>query len=113
MYYGGIDYYFFSGVKSFFRKMLADKEIDNKEIIFVLKMKNFPFKTIERTVNGQRKGVGIYDKNIIASYFNTSEKIKAIKEMIDNAIEELHIEDLEQEDSLIIYGGNASEEGNG
>ena len=83
MYYGGIDYYFFSGVKSFFRKMLADKEIDNKEIIFVLKMKNFPFKTIERTVNGQRKGVGIYDKSIIASYFNTSEKIKAIKEMID------------------------------
>jgi macrodomain Ter protein organizer (MatP/YcbG family) len=44
---------------------------------------------------------------------DTDETPESIKEMIDNAIEELHIEDLEQEDSLIIYGGNASEEGNG
>lgn len=43
---------------------------------------------------------------------DTDETPESIKEMIDNAIEELHIEDLEQEDSLIIYGGNASEEGN-
>ena len=44
---------------------------------------------------------------------DTDETPESIKEMIDNAIEKLHIEDLEQEDSLIIYGGNASEEGNG
>lgn len=44
---------------------------------------------------------------------DTDETPESIKEMIDNAIEELHIEDLEQEDSLIIYGGNASKEGNG
>lgn len=44
---------------------------------------------------------------------DTDETPESIKKMIDNAIEELHIEDLEQEDSLIIYGGNASEEGNG
>lgn len=44
---------------------------------------------------------------------DTDETPESIKEMIDNAIEELHIEDLEQEDSLIIYGGNASEEGSG
>lgn len=44
---------------------------------------------------------------------DTDETPESIKEMIDNAIEELHIEDLEQEDSLVIYGGNASEEGNG
>lgn len=44
---------------------------------------------------------------------DTDETPESIKEMIDNAIEELHIEDLKQEDSLIIYGGNASEEGNG
>lgn len=44
---------------------------------------------------------------------DTDETPESIKEMIDNAIEELHIEDLEQEDSLIIYGGNAFEEGNG
>lgn len=44
---------------------------------------------------------------------DTDETPESIKEMIDNAIEELHIEDLEQEDSLIIYGGNASEGGNG
>ena len=28
--------------------MLNDPEIDNKEIVFVLKMKDFPFKTITR-----------------------------------------------------------------
>ena len=35
----------------------------------------------------------------------------SIQNMIDVAINELHIEDLEQEDSLIIDGGNAPKEG--
>ena len=83
MYYGGIDYYFFSGVKSYFRRVLADKEIDNKEILFVLKMKNFPFRSIQRKVNGVEKAVGIYDKSIINSYFRTQEKIDEIKRMIE------------------------------
>lgn len=35
----------------------------------------------------------------------------SIQNMIDVAINELHIEDLEQDDSLIIDGGNAPKEG--
>ena len=35
----------------------------------------------------------------------------SIQNMIDIAINELHIEDLEQDDSLIIDGGNAPKEG--
>ena len=79
MYYNGIDCYYFSGVKNIFRKVLNDKEIDDKEVVFVLKMKDFPFKTIS---NGKR-GVGVYNKNIINSYFKDSESVNEIKRIIE------------------------------
>lgn len=41
---------------------------------------------------------------------DTEQTPESIQAMIENAIDELHIEDLEQEDSLIIYGGRAPEE---
>ena len=41
----------------------------------------------------------------------TNETPGSIQNMIDAAINELHIEDLEQDDSLIIDGGNAPKEG--
>lgn len=88
MYYNGIDYYFFSGVKSVFRKMLNDKDIDNKDVIFVLKEKKFPFRTISRVVDGKEKLIGIYDKNIINSYFNTKEKCNEIRKMISSTYED-------------------------
>lgn len=88
MYFNGVDYYFFSGVKSVFRKMLGDKDIDNKDIIFVLKMKNFPFRSISRTVNGKEKVIGIYNKSVINSYFNTKEKCDQIKNIIEGSHEE-------------------------
>ena len=40
----------------------------------------------------------------------TNETPGSIQNMIDAAINELHIEDLEQDDSLIIDGGNAPKE---
>ena len=41
----------------------------------------------------------------------TNETPGSIQNMIDTAINELRIEDLEQDDSLIIDGGNAPKEG--
>ena len=83
MYFNGVDYYFFGGVKSVFRNMLHDNDIDNKDIIFVLKAKNFPFKSILRSINGKEKVIGIYNKAIINSYFNTKEKREEIKRIIE------------------------------
>lgn len=42
---------------------------------------------------------------------DTNETPGSIQKMIDDAINELHIEDLEQNDSLIINGGSAPKEG--
>jgi len=88
MYFNGIDYYFFSGVKSVFRNMLHDDNIDNKDIIFVLKAKNFPFRSISRSINGNEKVIGIYNKDIINSYFNTREKRDEIKRIIEYSSED-------------------------
>ena len=59
MFFNGTDYYFFSGVKSVVRNMLHDDDIDNKDIIFVLRTKNFPFRSISRSINGKEKVIGI------------------------------------------------------
>ncbi len=83
MYFNGVDYYFFSGVKSVFRNMLHNNDIDNKDIIFVLKAKNFPFKSILRSINGKEKVIGIYNKAVINSYFSTKEKREEIKRIIE------------------------------
>ena len=83
MYFNGVDYYFFGGVKSVFRNMLHDNDIDNKDIIFVLKTKNFPFKSILRSINGKEKVIGIYNKAVINSYFSTKEKREEIKRIIE------------------------------
>ena len=88
MYFNGVDYYFFSGVKSVFRNMLHDNDIDNKDIIFVLKTKNFPFRTISRSMNGKEKVIGIYNKAVINSYFNTTEKCDEIKRIIEYSNED-------------------------
>ena len=88
MYFNGTDYYFFSGVKSVFRNMLHDDDIDNKDIIFVLKTKNFPFRSISRSINGKEKVIGIYNKAVINSYFNTKEKCEEIKRIIDYSSED-------------------------
>ena len=88
MYFNGTDYYFFSGVKSMFRNMLHDNDIDNKDIIFVLKTKNFPFRSISRSINGKEKVVGIYNKAVINSYFNTKEKCEEIKRIIEYSSED-------------------------
>lgn len=42
---------------------------------------------------------------------STNETPGSIQNMIDKAINQLRIEDLEQDDSLIISGGNAPKEG--
>ena len=88
MFFNGTDYYFFSGVKSVFRNMLHDDDIDNKDIIFVLKTKNFPFRSISRSINGKEKVIGIYNKAVINSYFNTKEKCEEIKRIIDYSSED-------------------------
>ena len=88
MYFNGVDYYFFSGVKSVFRNMLHDNDIDNKDIIFVLKTKNFPFRSISRSMNGKEKVIGIYNKAVINSYFNTTEKCDEIKRIIEYSNED-------------------------
>ena len=88
MYFNGTDYYFFSGVKSVFRNMLHDNDIDNKDIIFVLKTKNFPFRSISRSTNGKEKVIGIYNKAVINSYFNTTEKCDEIKRIIEYSNED-------------------------
>ena len=88
MYFNGTDYYFFSGVKSVFRNMLHDNDIDNKDIIFVLKTKNFPFRSISRSMNGKEKVIGIYNKAVINSYFNTTEKCDEIKRIIEYSNED-------------------------
>ena len=88
MYFNGVDYYFFSGVKSVFRNMLHDNDIDNKDIIFVLKTKNFPFRSISRSTNGKEKVIGIYNKAVINSYFNTTEKCDEIKRIIEYSNED-------------------------
>ena len=88
MYINGVDYYFFSGVKSIFRNKLEDKDIDNKDIIFALKIKNFPFKSISKVINGKEKVIGIYNKYIINSYFDTKEKRDEIKNIIEKSHEE-------------------------
>jgi len=88
MYFNGTDYYFFSGVKSVFRNMLHDDDIDNKDIIFVLKTKNFPFRSISRSINGKEKVIGIYNKAVINSYFSTKEKCEEIKRIIDYSSED-------------------------
>jgi hypothetical protein len=96
MYYGNNDYFFFNGVKSLFRKALGDDEIDKDEIIFVLNMKEFPFRTTSRMFGNKEKVVGIYNKNIIRSYFNTKEKVEEIKRMIDkyrkNDVKDLYVQ---------------------
>lgn len=83
MFYNDRDYFFFSGVKNIFRKMLKDPEIDNKEIVFVLKMKDFPFRTITRKRGNDNIAVGIYDKAVIMSYFDTTDKVNEIKRIIE------------------------------
>ena len=83
MYYNGNNYYFFSGVKNVFRKMLKDQEIDNDEIIFALRAKGFPFKTISSKRNGVDKAIGIYNKNIINSYFTSEDGADEIKDLIE------------------------------
>ena len=83
MFYNNKDYFFFSGVKNVFRKMLNDPEIDNKEIVFVLKMKDFPFRTITRKRGNDNIAVGIYDKAVIRSYFDTTDKVNEIKRIIE------------------------------
>ena len=83
MFYNNKDYFFFSGVKNVFRKCLNDPEIDNKEIVFVLKMKNFPFRTITRKKGNNDIAVGIYDKDVIRSYFDGTEKTEEIRRIID------------------------------
>ena len=88
MYFNGVDYYFFSGVKSVFRNMLHDNDIDNKDIILVLKTKNFPFRSISRSMNGKEKVIGIYNKAVINSYFNTTEKCDEIKRIIEYSNED-------------------------
>lgn len=92
MYFNGTDYYYFSGVKNVFRTMLQDDDISDKDIIYVLKAKNFPFKTISRSINGKSKLVGIYSKSVINSYFNTSEKRKEIQNILNYAYDD----DIEQ-----------------
>ena len=60
MYFNGTDYYFFSGVKSVFRNMLHDNDIDNKDIpqgyVFPV-MTGYSFDmTVEQHVSGFTTG---------------------------------------------------------
>ena len=83
MFYNNRDYFFFSGVKNYFRHNLNDPNIDNNDIIFVLKMNCFPFRTITKKKGNKDIAVGIYDKAVIRSYFDSKEKIEEIKRIIE------------------------------
>lgn len=84
MYFNGRDYYYFNGVKSYFRKMLKDNEITKDEILYVLNKKKFPRKSIISNSTLGQKVIGIYDKSVLHSYFNSKEKCDAIKELIND-----------------------------
>lgn len=60
-------------------------------------------KYIDDQIESLRKAIDLLN--------GTNETPGSIQNMIDTAINELHIEDLEQDDSLIIDGGNAPKEG--
>lgn len=59
-------------------------------------------KYIDDQIESLRKAIDLLN--------GTNETPGSIQNMIDAAINELHIEDLEQDDSLIIDGGNAPKE---
>ena len=59
-------------------------------------------KYIDDQIESLRKAIDLLN--------GTNETPGSIQNMIDAAINELHIEDLEQDDSLIIEGGNAPKE---